>query len=76
VRGNMLSLRPCMPPSWPGFGLRYRFGRSDYHIVLNNPHGLAGGVVRWLHDGAAVQGDSIEMVDDGASHRLAGTLVA
>jgi cyclic beta-1,2-glucan synthetase len=38
-RGFRLSVRPCIPPDCPEFTVEYRYGRSVYVIVVQNPAG-------------------------------------
>ena len=33
--GNKLRLIPCLPADWNGFGLRYRYGKTIYHIAVS-----------------------------------------
>lgn len=33
--GDILRIKPCIPPSWPGFSLRYRFGNTSYDIEVS-----------------------------------------
>jgi len=36
-KGNTLFFAPCIPKSWPGFSLMYRYGETQYSITLINP---------------------------------------
>src|SRR5690606_15455792 len=33
-RGTALAIAPLLPPSWPGFSLRYRYGSSRYDVEV------------------------------------------
>jgi cyclic beta-1,2-glucan synthetase len=69
-QGNRLALDPCLPRHWPGFKLRYRYGRSTYAITVQNPAGTNRGVQQVTLDGQAVPDRVIELVDDGREHRV------
>jgi cyclic beta-1,2-glucan synthetase len=40
LRGNTLSIDPCIPRTWPGFEITYKRGASRYHIAVENPNGV------------------------------------
>jgi len=66
-QGQRLEIRPHLPPSWPGFKLTYRYGRSRYQIsVENNAEG--GPEVRL--DGVVIPGGEIPLADDGRVHEV------
>ena len=58
--GDILRIAPCLPADWPGFKLRYRYGRTLYHFDVRN-EGVEG----------SAQGDhTLVLVDDGQEHRV------
>jgi cellobiose phosphorylase len=60
LEGDKLRLAPCLPASWPGFKLRYRYHETVYAIA----------VVR-DESGSAEQSDHIiPLVDDRREHRV------
>ena len=72
-RGNTLSIDPCIPSVWPGFGIEYRHGNTAYSIIVNNPHGAQSGVASTTVDGDHIDGP-IELVDDGRRREVVVTL--
>ncbi len=68
--GASLHLAPCIPSSWPRYEVTYRHGASRYRIVVENPEGLCGGVVRIEVDGTLSPGATIPLRDDGRDHRV------
>lgn len=75
VRGNELRLAPCIPPEWPEFELRYRFGSAEFHIVVKNPEALSTGSVYFILDGLKSDRPGIlSLYDDARIHRVVGIL--
>jgi cyclic beta-1,2-glucan synthetase len=70
-RGATLWLDPCVPKSWRGFEISYRYRSARYQISVENPRGVCRGVTRLELDGAAVEGEArIPLADDGITHRV------
>jgi cyclic beta-1,2-glucan glucanotransferase len=72
LRGNILSIDPCIPRTWPGFEVTYKRGSSRYHIAVENPHSVCRGVVHCSLDGKEFSREQcdIELVDDGTYHHV------
>jgi cyclic beta-1,2-glucan synthetase len=58
VRGNELTLKPCVPPSWQRFRIRYLYGRSLYTIHVE------------IEDHKALKAEKVVLVDDGEQHEI------
>jgi cyclic beta-1,2-glucan synthetase len=71
LRGNRLTIRPCISGNWPKFEITYRYRATTYHITILNPRGLEQGIPRLTLDGQQMSGDAIELVDDRKRHELA-----
>jgi cyclic beta-1,2-glucan synthetase len=69
VKGDELRLNPSIPPEWPSFELRYRYGRSEYAITVRNPNGISRGKVEFSA-GTTV----LHLADDGVARLIEGTL--
>jgi cellobiose phosphorylase len=74
LRGDRLTLRPCIPADWPAFEMDYRHGNTTYAITVRNPRGIETGVTRLVYDGRPVEGDGLILVDDAAKHTVEATL--
>jgi len=76
--GDMLSIQPCIPRSWPGFRATLRHGASRYDIVVENPDDVSGGVSRLVVDGVRLAAGEamVRLVDDGRRHSVVVTLGA
>ncbi|MFI5317720.1 MAG: GH36-type glycosyl hydrolase domain-containing protein, partial [Myxococcota bacterium] len=72
VRGASLELDPCVPESWPGFELSFRFRSSLYEISVSNPRRVSRGVSHVELDGRTLSGASarVPLEDDGATHQV------
>ncbi len=68
LRGDTLSLSPCVPESWPEFTIDYRRGASRYTITVRRPAQLRVRGTRISVDGQVQPGDSFRVTDDGRDH--------
>jgi cellobiose phosphorylase len=73
-RGDKLTIAPCIPASWQSFAIDYRFGRTTYAIVIQNPENVSRGVVRVSVDGQLNDAKEIILKDDGARHDVVVTM--
>ena len=73
VADGRLRIRPCLPASWPGYTLDYRYRDTDHHIVVQQltatDNALSTTITMHL-DGAMQGADSIALVADGKSHHI------
>jgi cyclic beta-1,2-glucan synthetase len=71
LRGRRLVIDPCIPRSWEGFSVAFRYHATRYEIRVANPRGVSRGVLALEVDGAPDGGQrSIVLVDDGAVHHV------
>jgi cyclic beta-1,2-glucan synthetase len=72
VEGAELRLKPCIPPAWPGFEIRYQFGRSTYEIFVKNPSHVSSGIAQIQVDVQTIIDPSlpVTLVDDGLPHSI------
>jgi cyclic beta-1,2-glucan synthetase len=70
LRGRILAINPCIPRSWTGFEITYKYGSARYRIAVENPQGVSTGVHRATLDGREISGTPCEiaLVDDGTYH--------
>ncbi|HEY6005643.1 MAG TPA: carbohydrate-binding protein, partial [Anaeromyxobacter sp.] len=68
LHGETFELDPCIPASWPGYAITWRFGRTRYDISVTNPARRCRGVDAARLDGVAVDPGAIALVDDGGIH--------
>jgi cyclic beta-1,2-glucan synthetase len=72
-QGSQLLIDPCIPQTWPGFSISYRFGTATYDISVENPLGVCTGVLAVKVDGQTVAGNQknlVALTDDGKAHRI------
>jgi cellobiose phosphorylase len=65
LRGNSLSLHPCVPSSWPTYSIRLVRAKTTYEIRVD-----PGRDLRATLDGVALEGTTIAIVDDGRVHKV------
>ena len=72
MRGSVLHFDPCIPRAWRHFEIAFRYHSSRYDIVVENPRGVARGVLSVELDGTSLAGGSthIPLADDGATHHV------
>ena len=77
-RGAAIHVDPCIPRSWPGFSILFRYHSARYELVVSNPHGATHGVSRVTLDGRDLDPSvrAIPLADDGATHRIEVVLQA
>jgi cyclic beta-1,2-glucan synthetase len=63
--GNALRIDPCVPASWPEVHVAYRFGATDYDIVVQSPGAIRRAGATVTVDGRQLDDDVIPLVDDG-----------
>jgi cyclic beta-1,2-glucan synthetase len=71
--GDRLAIAPCIPRSWPQFEIAFRYRRTLYEILVENPLGVCGGILAAKLDGRMLgeeERSAIALADDGQSHRL------
>ncbi|MGE5374588.1 MAG: GH36-type glycosyl hydrolase domain-containing protein, partial [Bacteroidota bacterium] len=68
--GDHLELRPCIPEAWNGYQINYRFGKSMYHIRIENHNGSSSEVGQMHMDGKELPDLKIPLQDDEKIHEI------
>jgi cyclic beta-1,2-glucan synthetase len=66
--GATFTMDPCIPSSWDGYSITWRFGGTRYQIEVSNPEHRCRGIAEAEMDGAAVDPAAIPLADDGGTH--------
>jgi cyclic beta-1,2-glucan synthetase len=66
--GAACAANPCIPSTWPGYEIVWRFLSTTYTISVLNPDGRCRGVREVTLDGVVVDDLAIPLVDDGRAH--------
>jgi cyclic beta-1,2-glucan synthetase len=75
LRGATLSIDPCIPKSWQGFSVAFKYRSASYDITVDNPRGVCLGVTGIEVDGQLLATvEPFALADDGATHRVKVTL--
>ena len=71
LRENQLTLTPCVPSNWPGFGITYRHRGSVYEISVDRQP-APGAAAQLTVDGQVQKPgrNVIDLVDDGGRHSV------
>jgi cyclic beta-1,2-glucan synthetase len=67
---DRLTIDPVIPRSWEQFSLRLRHGQALYEIEVENPEGLARGVIRVELDGRHLAERAIPLESELLKHRV------
>ncbi|WP_306602447.1 glycoside hydrolase family 94 protein [Azonexus sp.] len=71
--GHKLHLSPCLPASWPGFKIHYRYQATLFHIAVQqlpaDPE-FTGRPIVIVVDGVEQADQAISLVDDLAEHQV------
>jgi cellobiose phosphorylase len=70
LRGGTLRFKPCVPTSWPGFEMTYRYRSAIYKILVDNSAGTGSGVRAVELDGQPLQNDTVPLSDDWKTHTV------
>jgi len=74
LRGDQLSVSPCIPGGWADFEVALRRGDSMWRICVANPAGLETGRVSIEVDGELQPSAIIRLLDDGKQHVVSVTI--
>jgi cyclic beta-1,2-glucan synthetase len=68
--GATFEVDPCIPASWPGYSIAWRFGGTQYEIDVVNPDRRSRGIAGAVLDGTTVDPRAVPLADDGGRHEL------
>ena len=74
LAGDRLRFEPCVPPSWPGYEITYRYRSATYRVRVENPTDTGRGVRSVTVDDQPVPGGIVPLRDDGRTHDVRVTL--
>jgi len=69
-QGNILRIEPCIPAHWREYEIHYRFGKTTYHLRVENPQGTYDNIVELTVDGISLDHREMPLVDDGQEHQI------
>ncbi len=68
LKKDQLQFNPCFPSEWLSIRIRYRYGKSTYHIIVYQLK--ANQESWWKSEEGEGKGNTIELIDDGLEHRF------
>jgi len=73
LEGDRLRIAPCIPRTWDGFTVTYRYRETSYEIAVVQTMGVTASS-RMLLDGEERAGQTIPLTNDGIIHVVNLTL--
>jgi cyclic beta-1,2-glucan synthetase len=70
LRGDKLTIEPCLPESWPGYEMTYHRGKTEYDIKVESRGPQTRGVTTVEADGTLLPLNEITLTDDGMHHEI------
>ncbi len=70
LKGRTLRFEPCVPPSWPGFEMIYRYRSATYRILVDNSARTGRGVRTVELDGQQLPDGTVPLSDDWKTHTV------
>lgn len=64
IKGNELSIQPCIDNSWKEYSIRYKYKSSVYNIKVKNPNGKNTGVETLILNGNTIEDKKVKLQDD------------
>ena len=74
LTGDKLRFESCIPPSWSGFEITYRYRSATYRVRVENPTDTGRGVRSVTVDDQSVPEEVVPLRDDGRTHDVRVTL--
>ena len=74
LRGDKLTIDPCIPRGWREFEITYRHADTVYEIKVENPLSVCQGITGISIDGEPADPNEISLARDGATHNIILTL--
>jgi cellobiose phosphorylase len=72
--GDHLEINPCVPSHWKEYQINYRFGKTMYHIRVENAEGEGNEVSHIEINGEKTSDLKIPLQDDGKEHEVIVTM--
>ena len=72
MQGDVLHLDPCIPKLWRNFEMTVRYRSARYDILVENPDGVARGILSAQFDGTVIMQRPLclPLLDDGITHHI------
>jgi cyclic beta-1,2-glucan synthetase len=65
---NRLEFKPCFPADWPSVYIKYKFGKSTYHITVFQDN--TNEESWWKQDLKKGKGNAVDLIDDANEHKI------
>ena len=65
-----IKVDPCIPKTWKGYEVQRKFRGAQYHISINNEHGVNKGVKSVILNGINLDGNLIPVQPKGSVNNV------
>jgi cellobiose phosphorylase len=69
-----LTVDPCIPSAWDGYGAVREYRGAAYQIQVRNPSHVCRGVASLSVDGRKINGNLLPVFEDGRTHSVEAAL--
>ena len=67
---DKMVIDPCVPASWKSYRVSYKAGSAVYQMTMVNKSGPGIHVQAIMLDGAKIDGNQFDLIDDGKNHQV------
>ena len=75
LQGKTIQIDPCIHPEWKTYKIIYRYLNSIYTFVVNNPHGLSNGKIKYTVNGQAHPHHYIDLVNEHETYLVSVEII-
>ena len=70
IEHGYLSVNPCIPSSWKGFSIRYKYQNSIYNIKVQNPDGKNNGACKMFVNDIEIPDGKVKLHAGGGIYNI------
>lgn len=69
-RGDMFTIKPCIPSEWEEYSIKYKYKQTMYNIEVKNPQHKNTGIEEIYIDNIKSNNQEIKLVNDNNIHNI------
>ena len=74
IKGNILTINPCIPKEWKEYEIKYKYKSSIYNIKIKNPNGKNTNIETLKINGQKQEDKQIYLIDNGKIYDIEGIM--